>query len=110
MADTTQNVTDANFNKEVLASDMPVLVDFWAAWCTPCRMIGPIVAETADTYAGKLKVAKVDVDGNPAAASRYQVRSIPTLMVFKDGVPVATHVGALGKAQLAALVEPHLPH
>jgi thioredoxin 1 len=110
MADSAHNVTDASFNKAVLASNVPVLVDFWAAWCAPCRMIGSLVAETADTYTGKLKVAKVDVDGNPAAASRYQVRGIPRLMLFKDGVPVATHVGALGEAQFAALVEPHLPH
>jgi len=108
MANATHDVTDQSFGAEVLASREPVLVDFWATWCTPCKLVGPLVAESAKTSAGRLKVVKLDIDANPAAASRYRVRSIPTLMVFKDGVPVATQVGAISKAQLASFVEPHL--
>ena len=108
MTDTAHDVTDQNFAAEVLTSPEPVLVDFWATWCTPCKLVGPLVAESAKTYAGRLKVVKLDIDQNPAAASRYRVRSIPSLMMFKDGAPVATQVGALSKAQLAAFVEPHL--
>jgi|SRR6185295_846612 len=104
----THNVTDANFEAEVLTSTQPVLVDFWAAWCTPCKLVAPLVAQSAETYAGRLKVVKLDIDDNPAVASRFRVRSIPTLMVFKDGAPVATQVGALSKAQLASFLEPHL--
>jgi len=108
MADATHDVTDASFDSEVLNSAEPVLVDFWATWCTPCKLVGPLVAESAKTYAGRLKVVKLDIDANPAAASRYRVRSIPTLMVFRDGAPVVTQVGALSKTQLAAFVEPHV--
>ena len=108
MTDATHNVTDATFETEVLSSQEPVLVDFWATWCTPCKLVGPLVAESAKTYAGRLKVVKLDIDANPAATSRFRVRSIPTLMVFKDGVPVATQVGALSKAQLASFLAPHL--
>jgi thioredoxin 1 len=108
MTESTRNVTEATFDAEVLTSSAPVLVDFWAQWCTPCRMIGPLVAESAKTYAGRLDVVKLDIDENPAVASRFRVRSIPTLMLFKGGVPVATHVGALSKGQLASFIEPHL--
>jgi thioredoxin 1 len=108
MTATAQPVTDATFAADVLTSSVPVLVDFWAEWCTPCKMIGPLVEESAVAYAGRLKVAKLNVDDNPAAASRYRVRSIPTLMLFRDGVPVATQIGALSKAQLAAFVEANL--
>jgi len=108
MTDAIHDVTDQSFGTEVLTSPEPVLVDFWATWCTPCKLVGPLVAASAQTYAGRLKVVKVDIDANPAAASRYRVRSIPTLMVFKGGAPVATQVGALSKAQLASFVEPHL--
>lgn len=108
MTAVTQPVTDSSFATEVLASLVPVLVDFWAEWCTPCKMIGPLVEESATTYAGRLKVAKLNVDDNPAIASRYRVRSIPTLLLFKDGVPVATQIGALSKTQLAAFIEGNL--
>ena len=108
MTDALRTVTDASFGADVLTSSEPVLVDFWAQWCTPCKLVGPLVADSAKTYAGRLKVVKLDVDENPAAASRYRVRSIPTLMLFKEGVPVATQVGALSKAQLASFLEPHL--
>ena len=108
MSATTPPVTDATFGSEVLTSPLPVLVDFWAEWCTPCRLVGPLVDQSAQTYAGKMKVVKLDIDANPAAAARYRVRSIPTLMLFKDGAPVATQVGGLSKTQLAAFLEPHL--
>ena len=108
MSDAIHDVTDETFRSEVLNATEPVLVDFWATWCTPCKLVGPLVAESAKTYVGRLKVVKLDIDANPGAASRYRVRSIPTLMVFKDGAPVATQVGALSKAQLAVFVEPHV--
>ncbi len=103
----TRTVTDQTFEAEVLKSSKPVLVDYWAQWCGPCKMIGPIVEESAAEYDGQLVVAKVDVDANPATATRYFVRSIPTLMIFKDGQPVATHVGSMSKSQLQAFVDAH---
>jgi thioredoxin len=108
MTNANPPVTAATFDAEVLASTEPVLVDFSAEWCAPCRLIGPVVADSAQTYAGRLKVVELDIDENPATASRYRVRSVPTLMLFKNGAPVATHVGTLSKAQLARLIEPHL--
>lgn len=101
-------ITDATFEKAVLGSRVPVLVDYWAEWCGPCRMIAPMLEESAATYAGRLNLAKLNVDENPQAPSRYHVRGIPTLMLFKDGQPVATKVGALSKAQLAAFIDEHL--
>ena len=101
-------VTDATFEKDVLASPVPVLVDYWAEWCGPCKMIAPMLEESATTYAGRLNIAKLNVDENPQAPSNYHIRSIPTLMLFKGGQPVATKVGALSKAQLAEFIEQHL--
>jgi len=101
-------VTDATFEKEVLGSDVPVLVDYWAEWCGPCKMIAPMLEESAAAYAGRLNLAKLNVDDNPKAPSEYHIRSIPTLMLFKGGKPVATKVGALSKAQLAAFLDEHL--
>jgi thioredoxin 1 len=101
----TITVTDSTFDAEVLASAVPVLVDFWAEWCAPCKMIAPMLAETASSYAGRVTIAKVNIDDNPGTPSRYHVRSIPTLMLFANGQPVATHVGALSKSQLAALLD-----
>ena len=105
MSDKVLNVGDADFNAEVLQSTEPVLVDFWAEWCGPCRMIGPIVEELADTYAGRVKVAKVNVDHNRETAARYGVRGIPTLLHIKDGQVQATQVGAVGKNQIAQMIE-----
>lgn len=101
-------VTDDAFEKEVLQSDVPVLVDFWAEWCGPCRMIAPIVEQVAAEAAGKLKVLKLNVDENPATPPKYSIRGIPTLILFKDGKPAATQVGAVHKAQLSALIQPHI--
>jgi len=94
------SVTDKNFESEVLKSDLPVLVDFWAEWCGPCKMIAPIVDEISEELSGKLKVAKVNVDDAQDLAGRYQVMSIPTLMIFKGGEPVEQIVGAVSKDQL----------
>jgi thioredoxin len=95
-------VTKSNFQSEVLESQTPVLIDLWAEWCGPCRVLGPIVDELAADYAGRLKVGKVDVDAEPELAATYNVASIPTLLLFKDGQIVASAVGARPKAQLAA--------
>lgn len=105
MSDNVIHATDADFNQQVLESDVPVLVDFWAPWCGPCRMIAPALDELADEYAGRAKVVKVNVDENQATALKYQVRSIPYLLIFKNGQPVATQVGAVGKPQLASLID-----
>jgi thioredoxin 1 len=107
MSQLTKNVTDQSFDADVLASSKAVLVDYWAEWCGPCRMIGPIVEESATQYADRLSVAKLNVDENPATANKYHVRGIPTLMLFKDGYPVATHVGSLSRTQLHAFIEAH---
>lgn len=101
----TIQVTDATFEQEVLNSDVPVLLDFWAPWCGPCRMIAPILDELADEFAGKAKVVKVNVDDNPETAAKFGIRSIPTLLVFKNGEVVATQVGGVPKSQLASLIE-----
>jgi thioredoxin 1 len=101
-------VTDANFQDSVLKSDTPVLVDFWAEWCGPCKMIAPILDEVSKTYDGKLRVAKMNVDENRDVPAKYGIRGIPTLMLFKNGELAATKVGALSKAQLTAFIDSHL--
>jgi thioredoxin 1 len=103
-------VTDASFQQEVLDSHLPVLVDFWATWCPPCKLIAPIVEDFATEFAGRMKVAKVDYDTCPAIAGRFQVMSIPTLMVFQDGQPVGRLVGYQPKAALREKLERILSH
>jgi thioredoxin 1 len=100
--------TDANFESEVLGSEVPVLVDFWAVWCAPCRMIAPIVEQLASEKEGKLKVAKVDVDNNPQTAIKYNIRSIPTLLVFKNGSVVDQMIGAVPKSMIESRLEKHM--
>jgi thioredoxin 1 len=97
---TILDVTDVSFEKEVLKSDRPVLVDFWAEWCAPCRMLAPIVKEVAEEFAGELRVAKVDVDASPDTAARFGIRSIPTLLLFRQGQVVDQLVGAVPKARI----------
>jgi len=101
-------VTDASFENDVLKSDIPVLVDYWAVWCAPCRMIAPIVEQLADEKEGVLKVAKMDVDSNPGTATKYGIRSIPTLMVFKNGQVVDQIIGAVSKSMIEQKLEKHL--
>ncbi len=101
-------VTDSTFHKEVLESDVPVLVDFWAPWCGPCRMVAPIVDDIASQYEGQVKVVKVNTDENPSVASQYGIRSIPTLMIFKGGQRVDMVVGAVPKTTLASTLEKYL--
>lgn len=101
-------LTDANFEELVIKSDKPVLVDFWAVWCGPCRMVGPIVNEIGEEYSDTLVVGKLDVDNNPEVAAKYGIRNIPTILFFKDGEVVDKQVGAVPKQVLAGKVEPLL--
>jgi thioredoxin 1 len=102
------HVTDDNFEAEVLKSSQPVLVDYWAEWCGPCKMIAPVLDEIASEYDGKIKVAKLNIDDNPNTPPRYGIRGIPTLMLFKDGEVEATKVGAVSKSQLTAFIDSNL--
>ncbi len=101
-------VTDSSFDQDVLKSSGPVLVDFWAEWCGPCKMIAPVLEEIAGEYTGRLKVAKLNIDENPATPPKFGIRGIPTLMLFKNGSVEATKVGAVSKSQLAAFIDGNL--
>ncbi len=105
MSDNIVHVSDASFEADVLQADGPVLVDFWAEWCGPCKMIAPVLEELAGEYRGRLKVCKMDVDANTATAPKYGIRGIPTLIVFNQGEVAGTKVGAMSKSQLAAFVD-----
>ncbi len=108
MSEHIHYVTDDTFAAEVLQSTQPVLLDFWAEWCGPCKMIAPILDDIASQYAGRLKVAKLNIDDNPGTPASFAVRGIPTLMLFKNGSVEATKVGALSKSQLTAFIDSHL--
>ena len=105
MSEHIKHISDASFEADVLKSDKPVLVDFWAEWCGPCRMIAPILDELAPEYADRLQVAKLNIDENQEVTAKFGVRGIPTLMIFKDGDVAATKVGALSKSQLVDFIE-----
>ena len=108
MSDNIIHVSDDSFEQEVLQSEKPVLIDYWAEWCGPCKMIAPVLEEVAGEYADKIRVAKLNIDENPATPPKYGIRGIPTLMLFKNGNVDATKVGALSKSQLAAFLDSNL--
>lgn len=108
MSDAVLHVTDSEFNETVINASGPVLVDYWAEWCGPCKMIAPILDQIAVEYADKLTVVKLNIDDNPETPQHYGVRGIPTLMLFKDGVVEATKVGALSKSQLAGFIDANI--
>lgn len=108
MSENIVHVSDDSFQEEVLQSSQPVLIDYWAEWCGPCKMIAPVLEEIADEYSGKLRVAKLNIDENPATPPKYGIRGIPTLMLFKNGNVEATKVGAVSKSQLTAFIDGNL--
>jgi thioredoxin 1 len=108
MSEQIVHVTDDSFESEVLKSNQPVLIDYWAEWCGPCKMIAPVLDDIASEYDGKLKVVKLNIDENPNTPPRYGIRGIPTLMLFKDGEVEATKVGAVSKSQLVAFIDSNL--
>jgi len=105
VSENISHISDDNFEKEVLQSEQPVLLEYWAEWCGPCKMIAPILDEIAGEYEGKLKITKLNIDDNPNTPPKYGVRGIPTLMIFKNGNAEATKVGALSKSQLTAFID-----
>lgn len=108
MSDSIINITDDSFESEVLNSDIPVLIDYWAEWCAPCKMIGPILEELAQNYAGQLKIVKLNIDDNPEIPPKYGIRGIPTLMIFQNGEVESTKVGAMTKPQLIAFIDSNI--
>ncbi len=105
MSDRIIHLTDSSFEEQVLKAEGPVLVDYWAEWCGPCKMIAPVLDEIAEEYAGKIRIAKLNIDDNPATPPKYGIRGIPTLMLFKGGNVEATKVGAVSKSQLTAFID-----
>ena len=108
MSEKIVHTTDDGFENDVLKADVPVLVDYWAEWCGPCKMIAPVLDQIADEYEGKLKIVKLNIDENPQTPPKFGIRGIPTLMMFKNGAPEATKVGAVSKSQLAAFIETNI--
>jgi thioredoxin 1 len=108
MSEKIKHITDDSFESDVLKSDKPVLVDFWAEWCGPCKMIAPILEEVATEYDGKLQIAKIDVDANQAVPAKFGIRGIPTLILFKNGAPAAQKVGAMAKGQLTSFIDSNI--
>ena len=108
MSDQIMHISDDSFEEDVLQSDIPVLVDYWAEWCGPCKMIAPILDDVAGDYAGKLKIVKLNIDDNNQTAPQYGIRGIPTLMIFKNGTAAATKVGAISKTQLVEFIDANI--